>query len=789
MMLFRYGLPLGLLSAVLYVSLYSSDNRPQNLRKLSTPAAGYMDPRSLQLKMGQMQTQTTQGLYAHHPAQSNLSSQQQQQQQNQQQQQQHQYKQIQKPYATSDSRGIEVNNYSAPDAHQALNTVSQQQQAPLQPRVVDQVQSQQQQQQQQEALQTQQPQEALQTQPPAQKLLYSRNKNILTLGGSTTWGSKLEARESAYPYILPQNLGPTWRVYNLAVRATDASYASQCIESMIREGAKNKKNIEFDVILLEYSLNGLDGMPLLLSRLRQRFPNAVIMYIHLWSLRMTVDNAVTGAKPREEINRGLTFKEADANINNMLGDTSAKWDWAPKMKQDSEAIANEARQHMKEVGGHIYQVPMPESPQVAFDEHWFGPDYHHLSSQGHAMVANHLVKLLRNESIMSNHQQPDINDISLAPDESGIGSWGAGDQCYSWYETGTHPDIQVDGGTVKNFVKNDKWAVNVGLTFGQPANIWFPNRKPEAQPVMLMIMSWGPGVYPKAKIELRSPGFADQSSVLDPLHPDPLNHLFHVTRTAHVGWANFGQSQITVDPIEDMQRPLRVIGIVMCGACLEMNDNYLTNDSTHQRLGGTLPRPSEIRQSKDAQQNQLSRKDENQQAVLAHNPNDQQLLAQHELKSADDQQQRTQSGEKELRAPIMQSGQNLQQRPSASGAHQQYLQQPLKTTGDQIQQTPKYTDMTGPKSSGAQPAQGFSEQQQSLQSQSRNDGQQRPVEAQPGSTEQLLPKKKSTGYGAQQQQAYSNIGEQRPLSPGTAGQETHTSSMQQQPELSAAQTM
>jgi hypothetical protein len=433
------------------------------------------------------------------------------------------------------------------------------------------------------------------------KLLYSRNKNILTLGGSTTWGSKLDSRFSAYPYLIPTLLGPTWRSYNLAVRATDASYASQCIESMIREGVKNAEDIEFDIILLEYSLNGLDGMPLLLQRLRRRFPKAIIIYVHLWSLRMSVDDAVTGAKPRDELSRGLPFKEADVNINNMLADPTAKWVWAPLMKQDSEDIARSAEQQMNAVGGHIYQVPMPESLQITFDEHWFGPDYHHLSSQGHAMVANHLAKMLRDESIVGSPKRFDIHGIPLAPDE-GIGSWGEGDQCYSWYETGTHPDIRVDGGTVKNFVKNDKWAVSVGLTFGQPSNIWFPNRKSSWQPVMLMIMSWGPGVYPKSRIDLLSPGFENQSSMLDPLHPNPLNHVFHVTRTAHVGWANFGESRLTVDPIEDMQRPFRVIGIVMCGACMEMDETYMSNDATHQRLGGTLPPPVPLPESPEMEE-------------------------------------------------------------------------------------------------------------------------------------------------------------------------------------------
>jgi hypothetical protein len=200
----------------------------------------------------------------------------------------------------------------------------------------------------------------------------------------------------------------------------------------------------------------------------------------------------------------------------------------------------------------------------------------------------------KSQRIADTQHHPDTHGIPFAPEHDDVGSWGDGDQCYSWYETGIHKDIQIAGGTMKNFVKNDKWAVNVGLTFGQPAHIWFRNQKPMMQPVMLMIMSWGSGVYPKSRIDLESPGLENQSSILDPLHPNPLNHMFHVTRTAHIGWATFGQSRITVDPIEDMQRPLRVTGIVMCGACVEMDDTFLSNDATHERLGGTMPLPVEI---------------------------------------------------------------------------------------------------------------------------------------------------------------------------------------------------
>lgn len=414
-------------------------------------------------------------------------------------------------------------------------------------------------------------------------------RRILTLGGSTTWGSKLDKKEDAYPHVLSTLMGPAWSVVNLAVRATDASYASQCIESMVREGVPPEDtDQDFDVIMLEYSLNGIDGMPLLLERLRRRYPTAVVIYVHLWSLRMTVDNAKTGEKPRDVLKAGHTFLEADEIINEMLGDKTAVWSWGEAMVADSKNIAMDAMDATLKIKGYLYELPMPEQPSTAFSEQWFGPDYHHLSVSGHHLVATGLADLLKT-----------VTPPAGAESKYAMRTWGKGDQCYSWYEHGKHEAATITGGTMKMFVKPDKWALHVGQRFGQPATVDFANTHPESQPVELVIMSWGPGVYPKSKISLKSVDKpeSDQSFLLDPLHPSNKQQVFHVTRTIHVGWAEPGQNKLSIDPIETTQRPIRITGIVMCGACIEMDSTYLSLDAGqgHGELeGATNFLPKEV---------------------------------------------------------------------------------------------------------------------------------------------------------------------------------------------------
>lgn len=55
--------------------------------------------------------------------------------------------------------------------------------------------------------------------------------NILALGGSQTWGARLNNRHDAYPWLIGQPFPD--HVDNLATRATGADYPSVCLESMI----------------------------------------------------------------------------------------------------------------------------------------------------------------------------------------------------------------------------------------------------------------------------------------------------------------------------------------------------------------------------------------------------------------------------------------------------------------------------------------------------------------------------------------------------------------------------
>jgi hypothetical protein len=365
--------------------------------------------------------------------------------------------------------------------------------------------------------------------------------------------------------VLASKLGSNWEAVNLAVRATGAFYASQCIETMIREGTPttDSENADFDVILIEYSLNGLEGLDLLLQRLRRRYPLAIFVYVHLWSLRMSVHNAITEEQPRQILNQGLKFTEADEKITTMLADPTAQWAWSDGMVADSKQVSMQALDSIAKVHGYVYEFQRPDSPMKVMEDHWFGPDYHHLSSKGHEIVAQGIFSLL---------QRPETNAPPFTKLKFQDRSWGKGDQCFSWYETGETRSVEISGGTMKLFVKPDKWALHIGQRFGAEARLTFSNNSNERQPVELFFMSWGdPSIYPKSTITLTSEENASVNRMtLDPIYPIRAQRIYHITNTVRVGWAEPGRNSLHIVPNETTERPLRVTGIVMSGAYVEM---------------------------------------------------------------------------------------------------------------------------------------------------------------------------------------------------------------------------
>lgn len=224
--------------------------------------------------------------------------------------------------------------------------------------------------------------------------------NLLALGGSNTLGVTLKSQYDAYPYLIASPFLD--HVHNVAMVEMGATYASMCLQSIL----SSSKASNYDVILLEYIQT--EGFPTLLQRLRSRYPDAIIVYLHIWPLKPLVREKVTEqSQDWEWIIPNTEVDDQHSAINTAFH---------PKMKSNIKHL-------VKNEGGYVYHLPLPSSPKVAMP--WFAKDWWYLSEEGHKVVANDLLRVLW-------HLRDDLFNKPKR-----VVDWlGMGDHCMTWFLDG-----------------------------------------------------------------------------------------------------------------------------------------------------------------------------------------------------------------------------------------------------------------------------------------------------------------------------------------------------------------
>jgi hypothetical protein len=358
---------------------------------------------------------------------------------------------------------------------------------------------------------------------PLAKETLKRRLLVLSFGSSQTWGAGLEhPRHQAYPFLLGE---PGGHVVNVALRATGADYPSVCLQSMIPDSDW----MNFDVITLEFHPCGDNSFEFLLKRLRDRYPDAVIIFVHLWYPLFLRENE-TGMTP------GQLGKNPDLNWTFIDGEPCA----SPWMVTVAEKY-----------GAYVYRLP--ENPRLAFDNNWFQDDWHHPTEACHKEIANGILEIL------SQHQE-ELFKYKV------LGSFGLGDQCMSWYQDGGKGlSVYVDGENIAEKTvligSGNKYAVEIDSFKG--GVITFVSNLDELVPVGLMIMSLKDGKYSVAEVGVNSQ---------DPVKVDPNFNTHghqgaHVSMLHQVGFAQKGSNTILIRIIDARERSFRVTGLVLCGVC------------------------------------------------------------------------------------------------------------------------------------------------------------------------------------------------------------------------------
>jgi len=289
--------------------------------------------------------------------------------------------------------------------------------------------------------------------------LHYKPLNILTLGGSVAWGGYIPNRYDAFPFLLG-DLHPDSRVDNLAIRATGATYPAACIQSMLEgDGAfpeydvapggssSHRSTIYYDIILLEFSINGVTSTDSLISRLKRRYPDAIIVYAHLESIAHPID---------QELNHAF-FKELMDPVNGIYYMLPKEGKYLKTMEKEEEDLRGTSR----------IEQGVNNFPEY-FD--LFADDKHHLSEVGHKFIADKIMNLLY--TTMSQHPE------RMRPRSPRLGTWGGGDQCYLWLSSwGYFPEsIDVVGGGKFTMFDVSKKKYSYEIEYGANTTFTF-NRK------------------------------------------------------------------------------------------------------------------------------------------------------------------------------------------------------------------------------------------------------------------------------------------------------------------------
>lgn len=351
------------------------------------------------------------------------------------------------------------------------------------------------------------------------RLRSTKGYRILTLGGSVTWGSSgMTDRDRQYDRYTVQHypalLGRDYDVTNMAIRATGSDYPSHCIQSMIGD------NI-YDVIILEFSLNGIRGLKLLLKRLRLRFPSAIIIYVDLYSLQIEIVDK-DGKSPTGFDRRNI----------------SEDWKWGQLAEYHQRQTEHYYKRIFEEEGGYIFALPRHKKPIDS--RYLFSPDMHHLSKEGHKIVANGIKDIVNNAPMKGYRVNP----------------WGVGDMCFNWFMTGDVP-LQYSGEAFERQISPSKHTLGF---FGE-GSIYVRNNFGRKVHLYLGYLIHG-DEYPRVVITING----KQRKIVDPR----FDAGGHVVRIQQVGMIDEGKSELKIVPEDGAKLPFRLTSIIMCGECDEL---------------------------------------------------------------------------------------------------------------------------------------------------------------------------------------------------------------------------
>uniref|UniRef100_A0A7S1Z2V5 Uncharacterized protein n=1 Tax=Ditylum brightwellii TaxID=49249 RepID=A0A7S1Z2V5_9STRA len=346
---------------------------------------------------------------------------------------------------------------------------------------------------------------------------------------------------------------------NLVVRAgcgmTGPLYPSVCTESLISEVAHSRSQ-EFDVIILNFFSKGLNGLYDLAVRLRERYPDAIMVVLRV--VQMNHINWAQNGKiigTLEDLAKWRKYKFGSEELFSFIKhNKQLTLRWMGFAERDKVLLKIK-----KKLGAKIRGIPMSLDPKETILKYheYFSQDFRGLSIRGHVL----LLKAIR---------QATKTGMETYPMEPRIGTWGDGDKCSSWYTSGVITENHSPSLVMEQFTFSSSrklFALSTGLDHPH-AGSWIHVTNPYNQDRQLFIsyMASGPdySIYPQTEITLQ---FTNQKGerierkfTTNPLSSTAYSHLGRVNtvKTKDLGVIPPGTSVVSWVPLERKNRPFRI---------------------------------------------------------------------------------------------------------------------------------------------------------------------------------------------------------------------------------------
>lgn len=359
----------------------------------------------------------------------------------------------------------------------------------------------------------------------------------LVFGSYDAHGHGLEEYQQAYPYLLSED------VHNAAIHLGGPALGAVCTQSMTGEGT-------YDVIVLDFVEKIGQGLRILAKRLRQRFPNALMIIVKRWSPAHIAHFPSNGT----QLNAVSWLREHSIPsfhspmFHTAFNNTDPK-DWIFTHIRDrfiNDVVEfNNAR---------LVELPRPMTAAIALLHHMHL--FHHeshsaLSERGHEVVADLIKAAVDQEGVLSQYKDS----------RNELGSWYPGDSCHMWYTTGQLPENMYRRPTqVVRFAK--KWGYKYALEFATSGGfITVDNPFDIPRTLYLTYMTLATeSFYPRVQVSIGG----RIGAILEPVN-DAATDFPHSPRTVAVGMVNPGQTEIQFESLSNSLSKFRLTGASLLG--------------------------------------------------------------------------------------------------------------------------------------------------------------------------------------------------------------------------------